>query len=58
MACDEIVFNPLGTAGSVTTVRGTASVDESQDPAVMEHLIMTAKGLGILSVARSSSTGT
>ncbi len=54
MACDEIVFNPLGTAGSVTTVRGTASVDESQDPAVMEHLIMTAKESGYSEhVARS-----
>ena len=54
MACDEIVFNPLGTAGSVTTVRGTASVDESQDPAVLEHLIMTAKESGYSEhVARS-----
>ncbi len=54
MACDEIVFNPLGTAGSVTTVRGTASVDESQDPTVMEHLIMTAKESGYSEhVARS-----
>ncbi|MEC8115125.1 MAG: hypothetical protein VXZ63_11585 [Planctomycetota bacterium] len=54
MACDEIVFNPLGTAGSVTTVLGTASVDEAQDPEVMEHLIMTAKESGYSEhVARS-----
>ena len=53
MACDEIVFNPLGTAGSVTTVRGTASVDESQDPAVMEHFDHDGQRVWILRARRS-----
>ena len=54
MACDEIIFNPLGTAGSVTTLSGSTSVDESKNPEVMEHLIMTAKESGYSEhVARS-----
>lgn len=54
MACDEIVFNPLGTAGSVTTVQGRRSIDEEEDPEVKKHLEETALEAGYsVHVARS-----
>ena len=54
MACDEIVFNPLGTAGSVTTVQGQRSIDEEEDPEVKKHLEETALEAGYsVHVARS-----
>ena len=54
MACDEIIFNPLGTAGSVTTVQGSRSIDEEEDPEVKKHLEETALEAGYsVHVARS-----
>lgn len=54
MACDEIIFNPLGTAGSVTTVQGSRSIDEEEDPEVKKHLEETALEAGYsIHVARS-----
>jgi len=54
MACSEIYFMTEGTAGSVTTVRGTASVSEEEAMPGIEALVETAKRNGYSEhVARS-----
>ncbi len=46
MGCSEIYFMSEGTAGSVTTVRGTESVPEDQVQSHIEALVATAKRNG------------